>query len=112
MGSEMCIRDSCSTTPVVGTSWYLPTVQYLPYRTVGRYLRYGTSIPTVSYYVGKKMLSQVKSRVTSFLFQLILNRLLGRVLKKKLQEIDVHDGIVTCNNVALDEKAVGALLLQ
>ena len=81
-------------------------------RTVGRYLRYGTSIPTVSYYVGKKMLSQVKSRVTSFLFQLILNRLLGRVLKKKLQEIDVHDGIVTCNNVALDEKAVGALLLQ
>ena len=76
---------------VVGTSWCLPTV---------------------SYYVGKKMLSQVKSRVTSFLFQLILNRLLGRVLKKKLQEIDVHDGIVTCNNVALDEKAVGALLLQ
>ena len=59
-----------------------------------------------------RMLSQVKSRVTSFLFQLILNRLLGRVLKKKLQEIDVHDGIVTCNNVALDEKAVGALLLQ
>ena len=80
-----------AATPVVGTSWYLPTV---------------------SYYVGKKMLSQVKSRVTSFLFQLILNRLLGRVLKKKLQEIDVHDGIVTCNNVALDEKAVGALLLQ
>ena len=76
---------------VVGTSWCLPTV---------------------SYYVGKKMLSQVKSRLTSFLFQLILNRLLGRVLKKKLQEIDVHDGIVTCNNVALDEKAVGALLLQ
>jgi hypothetical protein len=77
-----------------------------------KYFADDLSIPTVSYYVGKKMLSQVKSRVTSFLFQLILNRLLGRVLKKKLQEIDVHDGIVTCNNVALDEKAVGALLLQ
>jgi hypothetical protein len=58
------------------------------------------------------MLSHVKSRVASFLFQLILNRLLGSVLKKKLREIEVHDGIVTCNNVALDEKVVGAHLLQ